>query len=219
MLYFLPDCNGADLANLDKAGLAGLHRADDRAPLMIDLESPGPGGLPGQLVTWNDDPVYLPESQTWFQSRQGSYWYGWNGQPSPESLRRSHQVGGAVWLMGDGQDWMLPKAANLPQTIDLDAEGKLIRVPTALTKSFAPKAAEALAACLDFARNQTGKFPWSIEQRFSYLCEALAVNYRLVPDVIARLGLILDDQIFRLIANTTDTAQIQQALADAQNAA
>ncbi len=218
MLYFRPHCQGVDLANHDRVGLSSLHRADDRLPLFLDLETPEPGNLPGQLVTWSDDPVYRPESQAWHKAAGGHYWFGWSTRPTPESLERERPALGVAWLLGDGQKWMLPRDGSFGHFVDLDDSGEPILAPGPAALEFASKAAEAFNACLDFARNQS-VFPWPLKRQFEYVSEALAVNYRVTREVVGGLGLLSDDRLIAMISNTTDVDAIRQAMREARPAA
>lgn len=120
--YFLPDRRAISLADLVAAGL-GYAFAPETADTPRATFTPrpvigGPGGANGIIVAPLDDrlPGYFPAKQTWKQDPAG-YWAGyWNdAPPTPDTLARSNQIGGAWLRLEDGRDWLIPKARHFDE--------------------------------------------------------------------------------------------------------
>lgn len=129
-LYFLPD----ETAKPTAATLAAFGLTDQLGvPEMMHCpitKGKGPSGTPGVTVSLEAKPPgYHPDEQTWIEipaagGRLG-YWLGWwKGKlPRPQDLARTEQLSGHVVTLGDGNEWLVPCARLMPQTITALPEG------------------------------------------------------------------------------------------------
>lgn len=210
-LLFLPDKTGPSRQNLISLGLGDLLLTGDDIHAWSDLDGRGPGDVRGQIVTWNDAPVYQPDQQTWRQAANGLYWFGtWNGKPTkPEDIQRRRPVAGLTQALKDGRDWQLPNVVNLPCTFDLDPSGEPVRVAAAPYSEFAAECAWAASAVVDAIENRIEP-DWKRIFKFAVSC--LSVNYRVNAQIAVFLGLLDDSLIHTIAAKCTDTARIQQVI-------
>ena len=212
-LLFLPNKRGPSRQNLSDVGLGDLLLTGDDPHAWSDLDGHGPGETPGgQIVTWNDPPVYQPTQQTWRQSKSGQYWFGtWNGKPTkPQDIQRRHPIKGLMQTLLDGQDWQLPNVTQLPSVFDLDAKGEPVRVATAPYSAFAD---ECLWVCdAVITAIETGIEPDDWKRIFKFAVWCLTVNYRVNAQIAVWLGLLDDTLIHTIAAKATDAARIRDVI-------
>lgn len=213
MLIFLPNKFAANPQHLLDVGLGELLRPDDDQPLCCDLQGPGPGNLCGQVWGWGA-PGYAAATQTWHQARGKSYWYGFdNRKPIEQQLRRTAMIPGRLAELG-GIAWQIPTVDEVPHRIDLNAAGELIKVPDEPYARFAGEAGEAMAAGLEFARNQGAPPDWTWQRLTTFLVSALSLNYRLNLELVCRLNLLRDADLWRTVIRVGEAEQIAAILAE-----
>lgn len=221
MLIFLPHKRGASPTHLVDAGLGHLLRLDDNRPVQLDLPDAGPGGTAGQLLAWIDDAAavqaeqvgYFPPQpgqtprQTWLPGANGRYWVGWQNDlpPTPANLQRRTLVDGPVTTLGDGQEWQLIAAANLPQQARL-VEGKWAWAPQTRFASFVERSAWAF----DVARQALEAERAIPLEAVEYALGVLSWNYRIVPEVADWLGLFTAETLLRTLVLTTDVNRLRE---------
>ncbi len=92
---------------------------DDQYPQSVPLTctiGKGPDGCVGILVadsrSHTGPLVYEPDRQTWLprHTEPASFCGVGPERPTPESLARERQLDGHYCTMGDGQDWLVPRA-------------------------------------------------------------------------------------------------------------
>lgn len=92
---------------------------DDQYPQSVPLTctiGKGPDGRVGVLVadsrSLTGPLVYEPDRQTWLprHTEPASFCGVGSQRPTPESLARERQLDGHYCTMGDGQDWLAPRA-------------------------------------------------------------------------------------------------------------
>lgn len=212
-LIFIPNKSGPSRSNLRDAGLGDLLRVGDDLPAWADLDGRGPGGQTGQIWTWNESPVYLPEQQTWTADKRGRYWFGINTAKPPRAveLLRRNPVAGLMQTMADGSEWQIPNVLNLPAVFDIDENDEPIKVPSKPYKPFADDCAWALEAVINAVGH--GVEPDWVRV-FKFAVDALSVNYRVNRQIVAWLGLLDDTLIHTIAAKATDADRIRQVLDD-----
>jgi len=225
-VYYLPGKVGANPAHLRAAGLGALLRAGDDQPETADLVGVGPDGhAGGQLWGWTDRGDALkfdPRQQTWEAAKPdssaqlpaGRYWLGWNtaeSLPGPDQLARksSGLVEGFTLTLGDGRDWRLPNVMQLPHRWGQADDGQPVRLPTAAWEETASRALWALEQILAALRHEP---TCEDDALLRYAAEMLAINYRAPFDVVLRLGLFTDENLFTAAARTTESKRIYELM-------
>ena len=212
MLIFVPNKSGSNTQHLQEAGLGALLLAGDEGPSATDLVSAGPGGLHGQIWSWigngmgKEQTGYFPELQTWVEGDGGRYWVGWQTDvsPTPENLQRRELIDGPVVTLGDGREWQLVSAANLPQQARR-ISGKWGWAPQQRFASFVEQSAWAF----DLALNNLGGGRLPLEA-VDYAMGVLAWNYRIVPEIADRLGLFTSTTLLHVLVQSTDVQTLRE---------
>lgn len=202
-VYF-PGKSGADPKHFVEAGLGEL--LDDVSPSFADLQ-PGPDGGQGLAATWAPGPI-IPSALEW--TRAGEVHFGKSaGQKArPEEFARRQQHYGADVLLADGELWHIPIARQLPQLLGLDDSGRWVgRVDPRYQKFW-----EAAWTALDwFAPDESGSCSVDFQAGAEFICQALAINYRLNRRVASWLGLVRSDLFWPVARAVTDFDQLLSA--------
>ena len=191
---FIPDRRGADPAHLDAVGLETM-----RAGALFGDIAKGPDGRPGVIIAWTPAGTakigFRPETQDWIPAvpRDGlparRYWIGIDrdAPPLPADLKRPYQSPGTWVQLGDGREWLLPRAEELPRDFILADDG----TPRfAVQRRYHDFYIESLRWREFFATAQPG-----MTYEYASLCEfvlaGLAVNYQLTIELAHHLKLFV----------------------------
>jgi hypothetical protein len=209
-VLFIPKVTGANPQHVARVGLGELLA--DGAPEFADCT--GPENARGVVCGWrtgnaDSDPALSPVGLTWTPAKADKrrglkakrFWIGVD--PSrplrPEDIERKTQYDGYAVKLADGNLWHIPAAVNLPHKAGLNDDGEFCRVIANRWRPFYEAsqrhAAIILAACGELltTAKPKGKFiPVTIAESFAFCCDALAINYRLTPELVDAFGL-LDD--------------------------
>lgn len=181
---------------LEAAGLSDLV-GDSRA-IGVDV---GPDQDKGVCYGWSRDGFpqlgVRPKEQTWrpavpHAGMAGSrYWVGlWNDDPPrPSDLQRPYACRGTWFPLGDGREWLLPQAKELPADVRLADDGTW---RFQVQRRFHDFGLQSLRWLSHFGR---GEKAFAFADGIEFVVQALCVNYRLVPEVIADLGLLTTDNV------------------------
>jgi len=213
-LIYVPDCGpveGTPADVLKSVGLAHLARG-------IDVKaSDGPNESRGRLFWWLDSKTaghfaYKPESQTWIPSAKcgdresGAYWIGFfNDSPTEEDLRRPDHRAGAFVKLGDGDRWSVVSPRSLDRFPLLNADGTLTWVVDEafnwLVSDIQKRTAEALSTITE---DGSVTLSFDFEKDWHFLCSVMAINYRITPEVVARLRLFSQATVKEVISALMD---------------
>lgn len=200
-LLYIPDVQTSDPAHLERVGLGDLVQG---ATFLNEGE--GPDGRGGMVIAWGSGGrppqrhYFSAAEQTWVNAVAWDgldpyrYWVGvWNdAPPTPGDLRRPYQERGVPFAMGDGNEWNLPKFRELPRDIILADDGtprfEVQRRYHTLWHESLTWYSRFAAAGDDFT------FKWS--EGFAFVCRAMAINYRIVPELVSHLRLLSTDTLF-----------------------
>lgn len=187
---------GAELAETD--GPTGT--IDDDAGNTV-LESG-----PGVLCTWRRPGeggvkfAFEPPRQTWRPAVAGSetipagrYWAGIydDSPPTPDDLVRPYSTRGHRVTMADRRPWLVPAPAELPRDMALQDDGSWRFEPQ---RQFAAFVADAFEWLKIYATaDETTEIELGDAARF--VCQALAINYRITPEIASMIGLFSTDTI------------------------
>lgn len=216
--YFIPHKNASNPDHLREVGLEMLLREGDESPRFADLAGTGPGGKPGQIVSWSGDGLsYLPERQDWFPAlpdpkrklKAARFWIGTRKgeKPAPQDLARTSQAtfDGVPMPLGDGNIWVIPNALRFPHYLGLNPEGELGRFPAQECMPLYERTLWALEHAQAVLRGET---EFDYVAAFEFVMEMLAINYRICPQTVSSLQLINEQNVFQAMCNSTDVDQI-----------
>lgn len=207
-IYF-PGATGSNLDHFHRAGLSDLLGADaDAAPSFTDFDF-GPDGAHGVAASWAGRPI-LPGEFEWTKCRKGSFWLGKLGgeKPKPEWFERKTLHDGEKLTLGDGQEWVVPVARQLPHLIGLDDNGQVTRTLLPQYKRFWEAAEKTLGW---FEEDERGGWSVPLREILEFTALALSINYRVNPDVCSWLGLVRDDLAWRMAGIVTDWEGLRRA--------
>lgn len=217
---FIPRAR-ADVDELDKLGLAGLH--SDDAPQAMLVED-GPGQQPGAIFAWQlgalENPAaepmfgYYPAKQEWTPQRGGAFYLGCEpARPvTPLCVARRKQLPSLNATLRDGQEWKVPITCQLPQVWGLDEAGEFATRIAPEYRDYCELSQRVYLAFFNAAkeaeeRGQDMPLPAEV---WEYCCRALALNYRLNEDVISWLGLIASDNFVQILMASIEIDLIRE---------
>lgn len=241
LLYFLPDRQSVDLAELRRIGLG---HAFDRSGFGQGRIDRGPDGGRGVLLAWCDGWEarlgYRPEEQRWraipaSPAQVGTY----RAEPAgPGDLVRPDPLPGDPVTLGDGREWIVPKvrawrgdedgagwAGQLPTVAGLDADGnwttgEIVERYQALyrralgywdVKSGAYRQAAQAAQGSDPAAGPVRR-SFTYADAYDAALEILAANYRLGKAEVVLLGLFTSSTALEILDAAIDWATLENWL-------
>jgi len=215
-MLFFPKATQPD-GLLAGAGLAELQTPGVDPDLLWVPSQSGPSGEPGLLACWFDHEVaghgaYRPDDQQWKRAPSERFWIGtYTLHPlRPENIERTNRPKLTLpVLLNDGQVWQVPVANYLPHVWGTDKAGNFARTPEQRFEWFCREAERVNEQFLRQAAGGTMR----LECQWEYICTALALGYRLVPEVIAALELIGDVSGSALLAATVERQLIDAVVA------
>lgn len=192
-LIYIPE--GRDVADLAQVGLSDL--AQGAFWRWMDRATPdgGRGVMFGWPVEGAMGPIkFMPEDQEWIPAAPfgdlpaGRYLVGfWKASPpTPGELRRPRFYGGRNIALADGNEWAVPRVADLPHAYVLDG-GFLCLKPRRGFEEIVSQA-ETWEAIF---RTPNAKVPAS--DLFEYAVSVLSLNHRLTREVASYLELFTAD--------------------------
>ena len=204
-VVFLKDAGGLNAEKLLKErGLGSLFDLV-MSPSVADADLDGKG----KLITWRDD--VRPERNGADGVEGKEWWHGLHGvsigwdadnPPTPECLMRNGrradepQISSFPVTLEDGNTWLVPIARLLPQAWTQGPDG----MPMLAPKSAFAWYWEQTTAMV--RRIASGEFaPDNPPQEcFELAVRALAMNYRICPEVIYATGLLAAGDAVKIIA-------------------
>lgn len=218
-LIFVEGVKRSDTEGLIKElGLEKIERGG--SALMWSQVMEGPGGQAGLIGGWMQNslqPAYKPNVQKWCKAPGGKFWVGtWDEWPvQPDDLLRNDTAGRAYPIkLEDGNDWMIPVARWLPHRWGMDDSGKCCRVPAPGYAEFCLEAEKLYQRFVEAAQIDG---PMLIETEWDYVCDALAMNYRIAPAIVSVLGLVGDDSGPMILAATIEWSGIKDVDREKKN--
>ena len=189
---FIP--GGTAKADLIEVGLSHLARN-----VWTKQVETGPTNGPGLLCSWktNRDELnqgFRPEFQDWIPAIADGehfpaerYWIGFEktSSPTPAHLERDRSYTGATIVLGDGQQWKIPRAESIPHQMIRTDDGETEFVSDPKLRRFYQDFAEWRAF---FSQVQPGGKASYVALR-DFVESALLINYRLTPEVADYLKL------------------------------
>lgn len=237
-VYF-PGARGANPAHFDRVGLHGIADNAQFADV-LDRGPDGGGGVlatwqRGDAAT--DAVLGNHAGLEWREAKpdearglaKGRCWFGFDRarRLTPADLERpaSQRINGHWRKLADGQQWMIPAAPCLPHTMGLHPEtGRFAARVDATFAAFAARAnsyAVEMFRALDSVQQLRDVRPdmlehegvsVTIEDAWQHACEALAINYRLTPEVIDALDLLDKKAMLNVIMATFDYQDVVECV-------
>lgn len=222
MLFVDGETSGHKLT--EKLGISQIELGENHLTWVF-CAGAGPGGQAGMLGFWLDDRcaghrAFEPEKQTWVavpvSEGTPQYYVGThNDQPlEPGDIIRLKPAERSVMVeLEDGQKWGVPVAKWLPHRWKLDAEGQVSRQPAAPFADFCSKAADIVQQIMGFDAEKNLEIAFEM----AYVCQALAINYRLAPPIISALDLLGDKSSPAVMMATIEFPEIQDVELEKKN--
>lgn len=196
-IVYLPKVN---TPNSDHLRAVGLEDFVDGAQFnCLQPDKPAPGdNKGGSLVTWTPpgrrQPVYDPDSQLWLPAmpmdslKEKRYWIGFDplSPPRPQELIRREPYVGSPVTLGDGQQWLIPHARELPHDLIRGEDGEWVRQ---VRSEFYAFAMTTIGWQRQFDSLEPGDVFPDETGLAEFVEEALRLNYRLTPEIISHLRL------------------------------
>jgi hypothetical protein len=226
-VYFVPGVHGGGVTR-ETLAEHGIEYAIEGQPESTDVTG-GPGGGNGAVVADSRTPVegrgYYADRQTWRQIPGSEAWVGWetDSPPEPDDLVRHKVLPGHEVTLGDGNPWQIPIAralvdnekgsleytCTLPQTLDLDTEGKWT-----LGKVVSPHTLLWDDACRYWnSRIGIDTEESDIDFKFDALVgaaiRAMNTNYRINAVEAAGIGLLTTQSLHAVLEATVDWPTMQ----------
>ena len=203
-LIFVPDIDGKH-CSLTDVGLGQLEKGAER-----DVR-PGPNGEPGLLFYWldpkNRDIRIAPDEQTWLPAaghggEAGRYIIGvWNDKPPTEAelLRPDHRRGAFV-QMADRAKWLVTTPDHLDRFPVPQPDGSLQWVVDESFNDVFTQLERIKATRLIDDGDGSQTFIYGDVDDFYFLCDVLAINYRITPELVGHLRLLTESSIREFVA-------------------
>ena len=207
-----PNAQSRDL--LADVGLAQLADDDvaDALPCTV-----GPSGSGGVVLSWQmklGAPRfgYFPDQQEWTALAGGAWWLGTERESpiTPADVSRQRLYASLTAVLRDGNEWRVPIVSELPQLWGCDEKGGLVRRPSpefAGLIDLGTRAYQSLLRALDTVGDDG--VAAAVPEAWDLIGQALALNYRLCPEIIAHLRLIDDSNFARLLLAAAEPAVIR----------
>lgn len=198
-MLFVPGATGQGPSVLEDVGLADFHGGAS----FLEIGN-GPDKGKGMLLAWKRPGVpqrqyFEPNEQTWVPANAdgplpaGRYWVGfWNDSPAtPFDLSRPYLRRGRQHVLADGNSWLFAEPAELPADLIQADDGTW---KYELQRKFHAWYMESVSwlARLD---PTTGAFEASLTEMLPFMARALAINYRVTPEVISHLRLFNTENV------------------------
>lgn len=214
-LYFVPGLQRP--ANLDDAAAAGVGYAFESksrlqsAPIHGRTPTGGGGSLLFDMERLGSAaPAYKADEQQWKKVPDTETLVGFyvDDRPTPQTLARSSQLGGAMVRLADGNEWLAPQlkaysgengfAANYPLIADMDDDGNWIAGGASPESQRLEKLFDDLMAAM------LGE-PMKTADALNWAADLLGVNYVIGRREAAMLGILqTDDVLSRILSIATD---------------
>jgi hypothetical protein len=189
-VLFIPDSGDESLSISDTLISVGCGHLGDRVNTPQQITQ-GPDGGKGKLYSWmgNSGQVHRFEPDEWLPAiaspdegfAECRYWVGVNSNspPKPIDLLRSYPYSGENVLMGDGQQWLVPRATSLPFDAIRADDGSTVFIPQRKYHHFSLMADEWRNS-LNIAKSGT---TFLFDEMRDFVEQGLIANYRLLPEV------------------------------------
>lgn len=211
---FLPKIKTADSENLRRVGLGHL------IPGAVFLQS-AVNEVPGYVVSWRDEDLDCDVTQyDWLPAiardglDEGRYLVGLRQglPPLPHELKWPRQFSGYLVPLGDGNEWCIPAAGELPQSVKMRPDGSSSRQVRREFKQYFDDSVKWFA---DFISRDFGELNQTFDgEIFNYLARALMLNYRLTPEVISELELFGSENLVTCLRASIDGLKIVEEIAN-----
>jgi len=239
-MLFFPGATAPDDALLDKVGLHSLRNTG--VPVFWhEIMRDGPDGGAGMICCWytgdrsRDADPSQHQAMLWFPAKpdksrsleSGRFFYGYDPSrpPTPRDLALPKRYIGYDIECADGGQWHIPAAIKLPHEHGINAEGEWERRVARQYQAFFERAmgygveifgqvdaAEVIKAAHPEMKDDDIIASITLEDADSHCCTALALNYRVTPEIIDFLGLLNDTAMFAIISATIDLPQIREVI-------
>ena len=179
-------------------------------------ETPGPDGGRGIIVSYDSDIAYKEDSQEWQKIHGANAWVGYNksDRPTPKDLARDSSVSGYPVELGDGNQWVVPRArladgiTSLPRARAYKdgswTKGDIIQKYQKLWETAEKFWSEFEKTINDLQRDNTEVISVEFPEENDCAVMALSANYRMGMTEVSILGLLTDETVGRILHALVD---------------
>lgn len=214
---YLPGRPARNASALEAVGLLGLCK--DSGPEFADILGKGPDGGHGLLATWRkvtDSGGLTVGEYTWKpakadKARSLPAKRFWLGTPlagiAPQDIERKQQFRGYGITLADGHKWIIPPAVNLPHKHGLDDDGEPARIIADEWRAYWERSEQFAVEffhAFDLIAHGQQEAKFTLKDAWRFACEALAINYRIAPEVVDALGLLTDEGVNNIVCAAID---------------
>ncbi len=203
-LYFIP---GGETVNQETVDEVGLTDALANTKWSVRHATAGPAGEAGCVLVPKSIAVegktpwlgYKPATQEWTEANGGKFWCGIEKENpyTTEDLLKPEAIEGHSVKLGDGKEWIIPKArifpigTMLPESLVLGPEGEVIREVIPRFSKYSKKA-ERIWKFWQWENKwiEEEQEPMSDTEAFQLGSEIMSLNY-----MISKWG-ISDNKLF-----------------------
>jgi hypothetical protein len=239
-LLFFPGANEPDDNLIGSVGLGSLMNSGLPTHWHRVLAG-GPGGSDGMICTWmrgnrstDPDPgqhknfEWTPALEDRSRGLSANrFWFGIDpsNRPTPACLALPRRFPGHDVACADGNQWHIPAAVKLPHCHGMNESGEWERKIAARYKQFYDRsiaygiaiynevdAVEALKMVNPDIADNEHVATINLNDADVHCCQALAINYRITPEIVDFLGLLDDSVMIGIISSTMDLPEIREVL-------
>ena len=176
------------------------------------------GGVGGLLVGWGQGIGFAPERQRWIDGPGYRIGFWTDSGCMPEELARGSLFPGYRMSLADGNQWIVPAAAELPTNIRLvDSKWTHVRKPQFDEYWKRSEVWFRRLVLLDLneerIREDAGlNSDELLSEWVDFVVFALRQNYRLTPQIASELGLIDSQALLNVTMSAVDGMAIREVL-------
>jgi hypothetical protein len=238
-IYF-PGVGGSNPAHFDRVGLSGIKDNAIFADILQNGPDGGRGLLATWTTgdTATDPHLTMHEAVKWHPAKPDEqrglpadrFWIGLDMErpmvPHDAARPAREQTDGHLIKLADGNRWLVPSAPRLPSRAALRPDNG--RFAFVVAPEFAEFAARANRYAVDMFREMNALevlhaarpdidvhadgIEIEIEEGWEHACQALAINYRLSPEIIDAAELLDRGALLRVIMATFDYQMIVESV-------
>jgi hypothetical protein len=238
-LIYIPRLAEPDDSQLEKVGLAALRNSG--CPIHgTAVRQLGPDDGDGMIFSWvhgdaRDCDPHRHAQLEWTPAKlnkakglkEGRYWFGVDpaSRPTADDLQLPHIHPGHDVRCADNNFWHIPAAARMPHCHGMNADGEWERRIARQYEKFYTRAMrygvelfseidafEAVKQTMPEMQDSDHAVSVELDDTDKHCCSALALNYRLTPEIIDLLGLLDDATMIAIISATLDLPEIKEVL-------
>jgi hypothetical protein len=187
----------------------------------------GPDGKHGTFFFWSDNwnldagvtLGYSEAIQEWQRAPGGKFWVGWEKERPvrPCDIRRRTLHHGLPVTLNDGSQWHVPITAALPRTWGVTDDGDFCKRIKPEFREYCELSERVFNQIFRGTVEEGKDAGVVLTEGWDFCCRALALNYRLTPELITVLGLIDDQNAVAIMSASIELDLISEVSDEKKN--